>query len=158
LADVEVALNHDGRLVALKARLLSDLGAYPQLLTPMIAAAAARTLGGCYRFEVVAVEQDMVFTNKMATDSYRGAGKPEGTYIAERTLDVVGAELASDPAALRRQNFIPRTAFPYTTASGYVFDSGDYQAALDKALASVDYAAARRWQAEERRRGRLVGI
>jgi carbon-monoxide dehydrogenase large subunit len=100
----------------------------------------------------------MVFTNKMATDAYRGAGRPEAAFIAERVMDTVAAELGLDPAEVRRHNFIPKDAFPYTTPTGLVYDSGDYDQAFAKALAIIDYERARADQEAARKDGRLVGI
>jgi aerobic carbon-monoxide dehydrogenase large subunit len=101
-----------------------------------------------------------VFTNKATTAPYRGAGRPEAAYILERTMDRVAHELALDPAEVRRRNFIPAQAFPHQTVTGVVYDSGDYQAALERALVLADYAGWRAKQREcrNRRDARLLGI
>jgi carbon-monoxide dehydrogenase large subunit len=134
------------------------MGAYLQLFTPLIPGFAGLMMSGCYKIPAIAFEQLMVFTNKMATDAYRGAGRPEAAYIAERAIELVAAELGLDPVEVRRKNFVSKESFPYTTSTGLIYDSGDYHAALDQALSIVDYKKARAEQAEARNNGRLVGI
>jgi carbon-monoxide dehydrogenase large subunit len=99
-----------------------------------------------------------VLTNTASTGPYRGAGRPEAAFVAERMMDAVAAELGLDPVDVRRRNFIPPDAFPYPTAGGVVFDSGQYERTMDVALQAVDYTSLRREQAERRARGELVGI
>jgi carbon-monoxide dehydrogenase large subunit len=115
-------------------------------------------MNGAYKIPALSFEQIAVFTNKMATDAYRGAGRPEAAFIAERVMDTVAAELKLDPVEVRRKNFIPKEAFPYTNPTGLVYDSGDYEAALNKALQIVNYAALRQEQVELRKQGRYLGI
>src|SRR5919106_5783661 len=98
------------------------------------------------------------FTNKMATDAYRGAGRPEATYVVERALDLVAADLGMDPAEVRRRNFPAASEFPFHTATGLDYDSGDYEAALDKAQQIAGYAKLREEQKKARDEGRLIGI
>ncbi len=155
---VEAPVKNDGTLLGLKARFICDAGAYLQLLTPLIPGFAGMMMTGCYKVPAMAFEQLMVFTNKMAPDAYRGAGRPEACYIAERTMDMIATELNLDPAEVRRKNFIPKEAFPAQIPSGLVYDSGDYVAALDKALKIIDYPKARADQAEARKQGRYIGI
>ena len=155
---VEAPIKNDGTVLGIKGRFICDMGAYLHLLTPAIPGFSALMMSGCYKMPALSFEQTLVFTNKMATDAYRGAGRPEACYIAERTIDMVAAELGLDPAEVRRRNFIPKEAFPATTAAGLVYDSGDYGQALDKALAMVEYD---KWRAEQvagRKNGRLIGI
>jgi aerobic carbon-monoxide dehydrogenase large subunit len=114
-------------------------GAYLQLLTPVIPSFSGLMMTGCYKIPALSFEQTLVFTNKMSTDAYRGAGRPEAAFIAERTMEMVAADFGLDPADVRRKNFIPKAAFPAATAGGLVYDSGDYDLALDKALEVVDY-------------------
>jgi len=99
-----------------------------------------------------------VFTNKMSTDAYRGAGRPEATYVVERAMDIVAAELKIDPVEVRRKNFPAPTDFPFHTATGLDYDSGNYQGALDKALELSGYQKLRADQAKARAEGRLTGI
>lgn len=154
--DVEVAFNRDGKILALKYSSVADLGAYLQLLTPAIPTLTGLMITGSYAIAAARMEVTGVFTNKMATDAYRGAGRPEATYMIERVADIVAAELGKDPAEIRRINF--PTQFPYTTATQLTYDSGNYGAALDRALDMVQYADLRKRQKELRKQGRLIGI
>jgi carbon-monoxide dehydrogenase large subunit len=154
---IEAAAKKDGTVTALKAKLFLDLGAYFQFFTPMIPSFTGLLMPGAYRIPVISFEQIAVFTNKIATDAYRGAGRPEAAFIAERVMDAVAAELHLDPVEVRRKNFIPREAFPYATPVGLTYDSGDYAAALTKAVEIVDYAALRKEQEELRKQGRYLG-
>jgi carbon-monoxide dehydrogenase large subunit len=158
IADIEVAVTKDGIVLAMKGKFVCDMGAYLQLFTPLIPGFSGLMMSGCYKIPAVAFDQVMVFTNKMATDAYRGAGRPEAAFIAERAMDIVSAELGLDPVEVRRRNFVHKDAFPYTTSTGLVYDSGDYHAALDKALATIDYKRLRSEQGEARKNGRLLGI
>jgi carbon-monoxide dehydrogenase large subunit len=90
-------------------------------------------LSGAYKIPAIQINITACFTNKMATDAYRGAGRPEATYVVERALDLVAADLNMDPADVRRKNFPAASEFPFHTATGLDYDSGDYEAALDKA-------------------------
>jgi aerobic carbon-monoxide dehydrogenase large subunit len=155
---LEVPVKSDGTVLGIKAKFFCDMGAYLQLLTPAIPGFSGLMMTGCYKIPAVSFEQVMVFTNKMATDAYRGAGRPEAAYIAERTMDMVALELGLDPVEVRRRNFVPKSAFPYTTCVGLVYDSGDYELALNKALEAVDYKKARAEQDEARKNGRYIGI
>ncbi|MCE2436331.1 MAG: molybdopterin-dependent oxidoreductase, partial [Candidatus Latescibacteria bacterium] len=107
-------------------------------------------LCGSYTFKNVQMNLTAAFTNKMATDAYRGAGRPEATYLIERMIDVVAHDLDLDPLEVRRKNFIGKDAFPYETGTAVAYDSGDYTAALDKALKMADYEALREQQAKLR--------
>jgi aerobic carbon-monoxide dehydrogenase large subunit len=155
---VEAACTKDGTITAMRLKLFLDCGAYCQLLTPAISGFTVLLMHGCYKVPAIAGEQIGVLTNKMATDAYRGAGRPEAAFIAERVADRVAAELGLDPVEVRRKNFIPKEAFPYATPGGLTFDSGDYEGSLRKALEIVDYPALRKEQAELRKQGRYLGI
>jgi carbon-monoxide dehydrogenase large subunit len=155
---VEVAAKKDGTILGIKAKFICDMGAYLQLLTPAIPGFSGLMMTGCYKIPALSFEQEMVFTNKMATDAYRGAGRPEACFIAERSIDMVAGEFDLDPVEVRRKNFIPKDAFPFTTAAGLAYDSGDYEQALDKALQIVDYKKARADQAAALKQGRYIGI
>ncbi len=109
-------------------------------------------LCGPYRIEAVAAELIGVLTNKVPTGAYRGAGRPEATYIMERVMDRVAHELQLDPVEVRRRNLLAPDVFPYKTPTGLTYDSGNYQAALDKALALADYSGWRERQRERRER------
>ena len=156
--DVEVGVMNDGTITALKYTVIADVGAYFQLLTPAIPTLTGLMLCGCYTLKNVAMHLRAAFTNKMVTDAYRGAGRPEATFIIERVADMVAYELDMDPIEVRRKNFIPQDAFPYETGTAILYDSGDYTKALDKALGYIDYAELRKQQAELREQGRYMGI
>lgn len=154
--DVEVAASKEGKILGIQYKVVADLGAYLQLLTPAIPTLTGLMITGAYDFGAARMEVTGVFTNKMATDAYRGAGRPEATYVIERVMDMVAAELGKDPAQIRRINFPSR--FPHTTPTQLSYDSGNYTAALDRALRLVRYPQLRKRQAELRKRGRLLGI
>jgi carbon-monoxide dehydrogenase large subunit len=156
--DVEVAIKNDGTILGLRCRVIADLGAYYQLLTPLIPTLTGLMASGCYKIPAVRMEITGVFTNKMATDAYRGAGRPEATYLIERVLDLVAAELKKDPVEVRRKNFPESKDFPYATATGLIYDSGDYEKSLDLALKKADYKKLRQEQAKLRKEGRYLGI
>ncbi|MCY4352495.1 MAG: xanthine dehydrogenase family protein molybdopterin-binding subunit, partial [Gemmatimonadetes bacterium] len=156
--DVELAVKNDGTILGLKYTVSADVGAYYQLLTPAIPTLTGLMLCGSYTFKNVQMNLTAAFTNKMATDAYRGAGRPEATYLIERMIDVVAHDLDLDPLEVRRKNFIGKDAFPYETGTAVAYDSGDYTAALDKALKMADYEALREQQAELREEGRYLGI
>ena len=149
---------NDGTITALKYTVIADVGAYFQLLTPAIPTLTGLMLCGGYTFKNVAMHLRAAFTNKMSTDAYRGAGRPEATYIIERVADMIAYELDMDPLDVRRKNFIPQDAFPYETGTAISYDSGDYTKALDKALGHIDYDGLRKQQAELREQGRYMGI
>jgi carbon-monoxide dehydrogenase large subunit len=151
IATVRVGAKRDGKVTAFHAKILADLGAYLMLLTPTVPSLGAFVMSGCYAFPAVQTDITGVMTNKFATDAIRGAGRPEATHMIEVVMDQLAAELGLDPLEVRRRNFIPADAFPYETALGIVYDSGNYQGTLDKLLEHVDYAAFR--QEQERLRG-----
>jgi carbon-monoxide dehydrogenase large subunit len=160
LVDIEAAADTDGRLRGLRARILTNLGAYLHVNTPTPAPQLLRMLPGCYRVPAYHGQLTGVFTNTTPTGPYRGAGRPEAADTIERLMDQLARELQLDPVELRRRNFIQRAEFPYRTAAGVTYDSGDYAAALDRLLALADYPALRARQAAERARGErtLLGI
>ncbi|PYU91493.1 MAG: carbon monoxide dehydrogenase [Acidobacteria bacterium] len=156
--EVEVAVKKDGTVLGLRCKLIADLGAYHQLLTPAIPTLTGLMLSGPYKIPAVRMDLVGVFTNKTATDAYRGAGRPEATYVVERMMDRVAQELGMDPVAVRRKNFVKPKEFPYATATGLSYDSGNYQKALDQALENAGYEKLRKEQARLRKQGRYVGI
>lgn len=158
LSYVEAAYAADGRLLGLKTRMLADLGAYLAQSTAMIPARTPSLLSGPYRLSALQSQVTGVLTNKAATAPYRGAGRPEAAYILERVMDRAARELHLDPVEVRRVNFIPPDAFPYTSVTGVVYDSGNYGAALDRLLELADYAGWREKQREAQKEGRLIGI
>lgn len=155
---VEVGCKNDGTITGLRYNVVADLGAYHQLLTPAIPTLTGLMLSGAYKIPAIQMNVTGVFTNKMSTDAYRGAGRPEATYVVERVMDIVAAELKMDPVEVRRKNFPKADEFPFHTATGLEYDSGDYEAALDKALDLSGYQSLRSEQAKARAEGRLMGI
>ena len=155
---VEVGCKGDGTITGLRYNVLADLGAYHQLLTPAIPTLTGLMLSGAYRIPAIQMNVTGVFTNKMSTDAYRGAGRPEATYVVERAMDIVAAELKMDPVEVRRKNFPAASEFPFHTATGLDYDSGDYEAALSKALDLSGYQKLREEQTQARAAGKLIGI
>jgi aerobic carbon-monoxide dehydrogenase large subunit len=155
---VEVGCKNDGTITGLRYNVVADLGAYHQLLTPAIPTLTGLMLSGAYKIPAIQMNVTGVFTNKMSTDAYRGAGRPEATYVVERVMDIVAAELKMDPVEVRRKNFPKANEFPFHTATGLEYDSGDYDLALDKALDLSGYQSLRAEQAKARGEGKLMGI
>jgi aerobic carbon-monoxide dehydrogenase large subunit len=155
---VEIGCKKDGTITGLRYNVFADMGSYFQLLTPAIPTLTGLMLSGCYKIPAIQINVTATFTNKMSTDAYRGAGRPEATYVVERAVDLVAAELGMDPVEVRRKNFPQPNEFPFKTATGLFYDSGNYQGALDKALKIADYARLREEQKQARKEGRLMGI
>jgi len=158
VGEVEAAVKKDGTILGLKYKVVADIGAYHQLFTPAIPPFTGLMLSGCYKIPAIGIEVTAAFTNKMSTDAYRGAGRPEATYVIERLMDRVAQELKIDPVKVRRVNFPTAKEFPFKTATGLAYDSGNYQLALNKALKLAGYEKLRREQKRLRSRGRYLGI
>jgi aerobic carbon-monoxide dehydrogenase large subunit len=158
IEDVELALKKDGTILGMKVRSIADLGAFYSLFTPMIPTLTGLLAPGCYKIPTFKFDQVGVLTNKMATDAYRGAGRPEATYLIERIIDVAAQKLSMDPAEIRRKNFPQPNEFPFQTSGGVFYDSADYERALDRALEVADYKGLRKKQAELRAQGKYMGI
>ncbi len=158
IAYVDLAVKNDGTITGLRARILADLGASYQLLTPLIPTLTNLMILGCYKIPNVKVEMTGVLTNKMATDAYRGAGRPEATYVIERMVDIAAQKLGMDARDIRFKNFPQPEEFPLTMATGVTYDSGNYQGSFNKALEIVNYDELRKQQAELRQQGRYMGI
>ena len=155
---VDIAARRDGRVLGLKLRLVADIGAYNMLLTAVVPTQTMRMANGTYAFPVVRATLTEVFTNKTPTDAYRGAGRPEAAYFVERAMDMLARELGMDPAELRRRNFIQPHQFPYKTQVGALYDSGDYEKALDRALEKAGWEQLKAERDAARADGRLVGL
>jgi carbon-monoxide dehydrogenase large subunit len=138
IAYVKMGAKQDGTFTALHVRIVADFGAYMMLLTPLIPSLGAFVMAGCYRWDAVRTDITGVFTNKMATDAIRGAGRPEATHYIEVMIDQMAQELGLDRVDLRRRNFIPAGDFPAETAVGMVYDSGNYEGTLAKLLERID--------------------
>ncbi len=158
VGEIEMGLKNDGTITAFRYNVLADCGAYYQLLTVAIFTLTGLMLPGPYKIANIEMNATGVFTNKVATDAYRGAGRPEATYILERMMDIAAVELGMDPVEIRRKNFPDKSEFPFATSAGLSYDSGDYHLALDRALEAADYPAMRAQQEEARKEGRYLGI
>ena len=156
---VRLAAGKNGRVLAADLQIIADLGAYYSRVTPAIGPLTATMMTGVYEIPNARVEIKGVFTNKVPMEPYRGAGRPEAAYLIERAMDQLAGELGIDPAELRRRNFIPSNSFPYNTPSGGIYDSGEYEMNLDRALDLAGYAGLRAEQAKRRQEGgKLLGI
>ncbi len=157
---IELAANADGKVTAVRVKLLADMGAYLQLVTPGVPLLGAFLYHGVYDVGAYSFTCTGLFTNKTPTDAYRGAGRPEATYAIERAMDSLARRLELDPAEIRRRNFIAAEKFPYQSVAGLVFDSGSYHANLEKALDNAGYSDLRREQEQRRAAGnpRRLGI
>jgi carbon-monoxide dehydrogenase large subunit len=159
VSDAELALDADGRILGLRVETIANLGANHGLfgtVTPTYL--YAPVLSGQYRIPEVWCRVRGAFTNTTPVDAVRGAGRPEATLVIERMVDLAAAELGLDPVEIRRRNFIPPDAFPYQSSPALIYDSGDYEPALERALEKAGYAELRREQARLRKEGRYLGI
>ncbi len=155
----ELALDAQGHFLGLRVKTIANLGAYLSTFASSVPTFLYGTLlAGQYRTPAIHVEVDGVFTNTAPVDAYRGAGRPEATYVVERIVETAARELKIDPTELRRRNFIQPKDFPYQTPVALVYDTGDYEASLNKALELVDYAGFPARQAASAARGRKRGI
>jgi carbon-monoxide dehydrogenase large subunit len=155
---ITLTAKRDGTVTGCRARIIADLGAYQQLLTPFIPTLGFPVMGGCYPIPAIDINITGVFTNKMCTDAIRGAGRPEATYWIELAMDKLARELDMDPLELRRKNFIGKDQFPFETALGIVYDSGNYEGTLDRLLERFDVAEFRREQESLRQEGVHRGV
>jgi len=157
---IDLAADATGKVTAVRVRLLADMGAYLQLVTPGIPLLGAFLYHGVYDIPNYSFSCTSVFTNKTPTDAYRGAGRPEATYAIERAMDALAREVGVDTAEIRRRNYIAADKFPYTSAAGLVFDSGNYEPTLTRALELVGYDGLRADQAKRRSDGssKQIGI
>ena len=158
LVQVDLAAKSDGTLTGLKLRNVANMGAHLHSATAVTPTFILNMASGCYRIPNVRVESLAVFTNTPSTGPYRGAGRPESVLAIERGVDRMAAELDMDPIELRRKNFIRPEDFPYKTATGAEYDSGNYAAALDEALHLVGYPELVKRREAARARGELMGI
>jgi carbon-monoxide dehydrogenase large subunit len=155
---LRLAADADGRIRGLEVKLLADMGAYLMLVTPGIPLLGAFMFPAIYKMDAYSFECSGVFTTKTPTDAYRGAGRPEATFAIERLMDELAVELGVDPIEVRRRNWITREEFPYETVAGLTYDSGDYEAATDRALQLFEYDKLRSEQADRRERGDTVQL
>jgi carbon-monoxide dehydrogenase large subunit len=164
----EIAGKRDGEITALRVKTIANLGAYLSTVAPGIPTTLyGRLLGGPYRTPNIWCEVTGVYTNTAMVDAYRGAGRPEATYVVERAVDLFAHEIGMDPAAVRRKNFIQPDQFPYHNPSGLganrsgidlAVDSGNYTPTLDKALTMANYYQLDADRDDAKRRGKLLGV
>ena len=145
-----LAARRDGTVTGFKVELLADMGAYLRLVTPGVPILGAFMFTGIYKFDSYRFTCTNVFTNKVPTDAYRGAGRPEATFAIERMMDELAVELSMDPIEVREKNWIKHEEFPFDSVAGLTYDSGNYEAATAKALELFDYDGLRREQAQRR--------
>ena len=155
----EIALDKDGKFLALRTRNVANMGAYLSTYAPFIpTGAGTKVLASVYGFQAAYANVIGVFTNTVPVDAYRGAGRPESNYLVERLIDTAAYEVGIDRIELRRRNMVPPSAMPYVSAMNQTYDSGDFQRVLDAALAKVDWAGFPARRAESQRRNRVRGI
>ncbi|MGG5822280.1 xanthine dehydrogenase family protein molybdopterin-binding subunit [Falsiroseomonas sp. HW251] len=159
VSKAELALDAEGRILGLKVHTYANMGAYLSTFAPCVPTYLYATLlAGVYSTPVIYAEVKAVFTNTVPVDAYRGAGRPEATYLLERLMDVAAAEIGMDRVEFRRKNFIPVDAFPYQTPVALQYDSGNYFATLDAALEAADWKGFEARRAAAKARGKLRGI
>src|SRR5215469_6206836 len=155
---ISIAADRDGRIRGLKVDLLADMGAYLMLVTPGVPLLGAFMFPAIYKMDSYSFKCTGIFTTKMPTDAYRGAGRPEATFAIERIMDELAVELGMDPMKLRERNWIKHEEFPYTTIAGLSYDSGNYEAATARAMELFGYDSLRAEQAERNARGDSVRL
>ena len=155
---MELAADAQGKVQAVRAKLLSDMGAYLQLVTPGIPILGAFLYHGVYDVPAYHFECTGIFTNRTPTDAYRGAGRPEATYAVERAMDALAAEVGVDAVEIRRRNYIAPDKFPYASSGGLTYDSGNYEPTLDRALELIGHDALRVEQQRRRDAGETVHL
>ena len=155
----ELAMAKDGTFLGLRVSTIANMGAYLSTFAPSIPTYLYATLlAGVYKTPAIYAEVKAVFTNTVPVDAYRGAGRPEATFLLERLVDKAAREMKMDRVDIRRQNFIPTDAFPYQTPVALQYDSGDYFSTLDQAMKTADWAGFEGRRAEAKKRGKLRGI
>jgi aerobic carbon-monoxide dehydrogenase large subunit len=155
----ELCVDENHKVLALRVRTLANLGAYLTTFAPAVPTYLYGTLlNGTYKFKAIHAHVTGVYTNTVGVDAYRGAGRPEATYLVERMMSRMAEELGIDPVEFRRKNFIQPDEFPYQTPVALQYDSGNYEPAMDKALEMLDYKGLRLKQAELRKQGKYIGI
>ncbi|MBI4560789.1 MAG: molybdopterin-dependent oxidoreductase, partial [Candidatus Rokubacteria bacterium] len=156
--EAELAVARDGTLLGLRVRGVADLGAHLETFTAGPPLLCGRLITGAYRIPAASYTVRGALTTKTPAAPYRGAGRPEGSFIIERMMDLAAAELGMDPVEIRKKNFVRPEEFPYKVPSGLTYDSGRYAVTLDKALAILDYKKVRAEQKDLRAKGRHLGV
>ena len=155
---VKVGAKRDGTLTGIHTKIIQDCGSYHLIEGPLIPSFSAPVMSGCYAFPAVQTDVVGVFTNKFTTDAIRGAGRPEAIHAIETMMDQVAEALGMDRLELRRKNFIKKEQFPFTTANGFTYDSGNYEGTLDRCVEMLDLDAFQRERDELRQQGVYRGI
>ena len=159
VTEAEIAMSKDGKILGLRVKTTANLGAYLSTFAPAVPTYLYATLlNGVYEMGAIHAEVTGVFTNTTPVDAYRGAGRPEASYLIERMVDAAAAALKMDPAEVRKNNFIPKFDKGYQTKVALMYDSGNYAPAFDKLLQMLDYTKFRADQTAERAKGRLIGV
>ena len=156
--EASLATKRDGTLTGLRVKLVDDLGGTPEGAGAISSAKPLTSFTGCYTIPTAEYDLTLVLTNKLPTGPYRGMGPPPHNWVLEQMIDIAARELGIDPAEIRRKNFIPPDRFPYEIPTGNEYDSGNYEAALDRVLEMGDYRRLREEQVKARADGRLVGL
>ncbi len=155
----EIALDKDGRFLAMRTRNVANMGAYLSNFAPFIPTmAGTKVLASVYNFQAIYANVVGVFTHTVPVDAYRGAGRPESNYVVERLIDAAAAEVGIDRVEIRRRNMVKPGAMPYVTAMNQTYDSGDFEKVLDAALEKIDWAGFEARRASSARRGLKRGI
>lgn len=155
---VEAAVDKNGRIIGLKVKIIADCGAYSTEGSALLPETTLRMAPGVYDISAYLGELYSVFTNKVPQDAYRGAGRPEATYLIERTINIIANRLKLDPVEVRLRNFIKSDKFPFRTITGYTYDSGNYERNLLKAIEFSNYYELLEEQRRAREEGKLIGI
>src|SRR5580692_3974508 len=159
VSTAEMALDAEGHFLGLRITTLANMGAYLSTFAPCVPTYLYATLlAGVYKTPVIYAEVKAIFTNTVPVDAYRGAGRPEATFLLERLVDAVAHDTGIDKVELRRRNFIPNDAFPYQTPVALQYDSGDYTATLNAALKAADHAGFEARRTAAAAKGKLRGI
>jgi aerobic carbon-monoxide dehydrogenase large subunit len=158
VALASMALDPDGRFLAMRTHIDSNVGAYCSQFGPLIAWFGASMNTGCYDVAVVYVTVQAILTNTVPTDAYRGAGRPEATYVVERLVDKAAKKLGMAPDQIRHLNFIRADQFPYKTATDRIYDSGDYARLMDSALSRAEWSSFEERRKNTKAAGKLRGI
>ena len=159
VSTAEMAVDKDGKFLGLRILTLANMGAYLSTFAPCVPTYLYATLlAGVYTTPVIYCNVKAVFTNTVPVDAYRGAGRPEATFLLERLVDCIAQDIGIDRVELRRKNFIPADAFPYQTPVALAYDSGDYQTTLRVALKNADWDGFEARRAEAKKRGTLRGM
>jgi carbon-monoxide dehydrogenase large subunit len=153
-----MAVDKRGKFLGLRIDLKADLGAYLSQFAPFVPSAGARMSPGCYDIPGVHARIRGYYTNTLPVDAYRGAGRPEAAYVIERFVDHVARELGKTPDAIRSLNFIKPEAMPHTTATGRIYDSGEFEGHMRRAMEVAEWDAFEQRYAEAKKREKIRGI